>query len=464
MQQSKFGDLYSTLSKKEKLAFFDFGKLAYFKLSENDYKGIEILKQFFVNENQPYSDDDFYQRLFKNNSTLRKKEFEYVKNHLLKVLVSFLKWQLAEDNLSDELSLLAYYEQKKCERNFESRVKVIEKSFKNKSKYYTDEFYQMQFSEILLENRESRTRENEEINDANVALDKFFIINKLRLYCKVLNECNLRNLDKPKSILKTLKAVGFKEDEAEEPLIILYYALVKMLENEQETETYHIMLRLLKKYEHQIDKEIVVELYAYLRNRCSYYCNTGIVDFSRHLLDLVKYLESKNMLLKSSAISLSLFKNSVSVAFINDDFDWATIFIEKYLPFIIKTERNGIKLFHQADLEYHKENLDKALDLLGRIERQGFNFKDHFYQISYNKLFIKIHLMKQIHVGLFSRIDAFAKYIYNQKKVSKQGKIASLEFVAVAKKIYKEQAINLSEHQEKLTVVDFQWLEKFVNQ
>ena len=66
--------------------------------------------------------------------------------------------------------------------------------------------------------------------------------------------------------------------------------------------------------------------------------------------------------------------------------------------------------------------------------------------------------MKNITVGFRNKIETFKRYIYNQKKVSEAGKNASLEFVAVAKKIYKQEAIETEQYKGKLTAPDYKWL------
>lgn len=463
MKGSKFSELYLKLSKVEKIDFLDFSTLKRFNLSTIDKQAVVILTENLNFKSQENFDVFLYGKLSDFDSSIDKKAFEYVKNHLLMVLISFLKWQLTEQNIECDLSLLAFCEQKKAKRNFESTVKSIEKSITQKKQYYTDEFQKMQFSEILLMNRESRTRENIEIEAANIALDKSFIINKLRLYCKVVNECNLRNRPVPEGILTPLNTMDYKQYLDEDVLILIYHSMAEMLENEQNPETYHLMFALVRQYENQIEAEIVVELYAYLRNRCSYYCNSGMIGFAAHFVELIRYLEEKRILIFNNEISLSLFKNTISAALVNEDFDWASNFAKQYSTFINRKEKYGIELFHRADLKYHQGDLEATLEFLSQIEKQGYNFKDQFYHISYNKLFIKIYLMKNIHIGLYSKIDAFAKYIYTNKKIRKQGKIASLAFVSIAKKIYKKEQINLAEYQEKLTVVDFQWLEKLTS-
>lgn len=464
MKGSKFSELYLKLSKAEKIDFLDFSTLKRFNLSTIDKQAVVILTKELNLKSQENLDAYLFKKLLSFDSTIDKKAFEYVKNHLLTVLISFLKWQLTERNLESDLSLLAFCEQKKAKRNFESTVKSIEKSIIKKTKYYTDEFQKMQFSEILLMNRESRTRENIEIEAANIALNKSFIINKLRLYCKIVNECNLRNRVIPEGILTPLNAMDYKEYIDENILILIYHSMSEMLKNEQNPNTYHFMFALVRQYENQLDAEVIVELYAYLRNRCSYYCNNGEVGFAAHFIELIRYLESKEILIFNNEISLSLFKNTISAALVNENFDWASNFAKQYSTFINREEKYGIELFHRADLKYYQGDLEATLELLSQIEKQGFSFKDQFYHISYNKLFIKIHLMNNIHIGLRSKIDSFAKYIYKHKKISESGKIASLAFVSVVRKIYKKEQINLAEYQEKLTVVDFQWLEKFVNQ
>lgn len=459
---SKFSELYLKLSKKEKVAFWDFSNLKVFKLSDIDKRAIVILSEKLTIKKETDLDNYLFQELFEEHNETNRKAFEYIKSHLLTILISFFRWQLSEKSIASDVELLDYFQRKKAKRNFESSVRKFKKTMLKKPTFYLDAFYNMQVAEIELAERESRTRENIEIQQANEANERLFIINRLRFYCMKINECNLRNLDYPKDFLKPLEAMNLEHYLEEDLLVSLYYSMANMLKDATDFTSYHQTLALIKANEHKIERSIFIDFFTYLRNRCSYYCNAGEAGFTLHFLDLVEYLEAKNLLVIDDIISLSMYKNVISSALIYHRFDWAKNFIEQYAPFIPRKEKYGIKLFHQADLKYQQGDLDMTFEYLSIIEKKGYQFKDQFYHISYNKLLLKIYLMKNITVGFHNKIDTFKRYIYNKQNISKVGKEASLAFVSAAKKIYKKEPINLEIYKGKLTALDYKWLEEIM--
>jgi hypothetical protein len=460
MSSSKFVELYSKMTEKEKRQFQDFGRLEQLYLSAIDRKALNILSRNSWKATE--IENRLFDNLFETSSKENNKAYTYIKNHLLKAIISFLKWKQAEQSIESDIELLHCFYEKGVKDNFEYEARQLDKQRKKKSLHYFDSFYTMKYNEILLVKRESRNRDNVELSKTDDALDVFFVINKLRLYCKKLNESNIVNRVVEEQISKLFDFIEIDIEKHNHPLILLYRQMVEFLKDQDNQMLYDETFEIVKKHEDRIADDVMLEIYGYLKNRCSYYFNKGIKRFAKSYIDLIQHLEDRKILLSGGLISSPTFKNAITSALVYEDFDWTEQFMNKYISKIGHIDKKVIEPYHQANFHYYKGKLDKSLDILAKMEREGVTFKDPRYRISYNRLFIKIYLQKSYMGEAYGRIETFSRYIHGNKKISKEGKKQSLEFAKVAKKICLGKKINPEEYLGKVTVADYWWLKKLV--
>ena len=192
---------------------------------------------------------------------------------------------------------------------------VITNTRKSLDKYpYRDSlFYQEKYyAEVEINRHLQYANQRSNVNNleqATRALDVFFLINKLKLYCEYTNYQKVINLNYDiflmDEILEHLKNVNYPDI----PAIDIYYHILLTLTDGEDPKHFNELKKLLSKHTNKFQLSEQRIMYGYAQNYCIRMVNSGQLDFLKALFELFKAVLNKKVLLDKGFISPWDYKN-----------------------------------------------------------------------------------------------------------------------------------------------------------
>lgn len=105
-------------------------------------------------------------------------------------------------------------------------------------------------------------------------------------------------------------------------------------------------------------------------------------------------------------------------------FDWVVDLVENYANRLPISDRSDAYHFTMADIYYHQQDYDAALDYLNQTE-----FSDIYYALGAKVMLIKIYHETDAVDPLLSLLFSFKVYLQRNQKISNATKDAYLNFI-----------------------------------
>lgn len=223
--------------------------------------------------------------------------------------------------------------------------------------------------------------------------------------------------------LNNLLLVNNKErEEKNNPNSVLYllYSNIDKLFNTQDDLLFKNIFESISFQINHINQSELRVITMLLDNYCILQINLGKQDYLKSLFMLYQKIIDWQVLLDDDDTLLAgQYKNIITIALRNQEYDWAEWFLEKYKHTIRDDKSEEAYIFNKASILFEKKQYETCLDIASRIV-----IKDFFYKLSVKRMQIKALLMlyivdKSYFDTLYSHINAFKKFIYTKKNLSK---------------------------------------------
>ena len=227
--------------------------------------------------------------------------------------------------------------------------------------------------------RASKGQEPPNFKTLSDALDSYYFISKLKVYCAYLSYSKIKNaanLPFKEADLKYIQTILATEEDflQENPVFKIYNSIRQLFENiEKESgsndQLYEEIHQLIKKHHRLFDREEKLNLYSLLSNFCIRNINLGVIAYKSQFFLVnnqmlnIKYGQPKS---KDVPLPFRLYKNMVSMAILQkeatffesietkglpvgveknfkDGLDWAAHFTEIYQ---YKLEKKGRTVYY----------------------------------------------------------------------------------------------------------------------
>jgi len=147
------------------------------------------------------------------------------------------------------------------------------------------------------------------------------------------------------------------------PLTKVYQSVIDLLRKKTD-EVFFILINDLDKYASSIPKDSLINFYNSAVNYCVLQLRKGKKAFDRHLLNLYKTMDTKQLLFIEDQMHLGNLRNIVTQSCRLEEFDWATEMLDKYETFIPKNIRSAVKDFYLGTIAYFKKDYQLSIDYL----------------------------------------------------------------------------------------------------
>lgn len=261
-------------------------------------------------------------------------------------------------------------------------------------------------------------------------LDRWYLVQKLRGACELLNRQNIFGTPAQLSLVNSILVAVATENFEDTPAIEVYQLVLDMLSDPLKRTAFESLLLRLEKHAHTFPQDEARALYKYAQNHCIAGINRGERQYLTGLLALYQYQLQTRIILENGMISHTDYTNISSVAVRLGKKNWADEFIENYKKHLAPVFQESVYRYTRALYHYHGEEFREAVRELSQID-----FAESFYDLSARILLAKVYFESEEYESLIYHIEAFNRYLKRQKALSAQNRNPYLHFLRILKRL-----------------------------
>lgn len=295
------------------------------------------------------------------------------------------------------------------------------------------------------------------LQEAQDALDIFYIIRKLRLSCELINRQNILSVSYDVKLVDELASFVDRYGFDEVPAVAIYYRILLLLTDPHNEQHFLDLRQLLDQHGDLFSLSDRAEIYAYAQNYCIARVKEGKQVFLKQLFELYQSALENGLLYGEDPLSPWNYKNIASVGLRLGEFEWTRDFIDRCRPYLSPEYQDNAYAYNLANLYYHEGKYSDALKTLAQVE-----FSDVFYSLDTKKMMLRIYFEQGAIEPLHSLIASFRIFLKRNKLISDRHREAYLNFVEGVQLLQKSKDGNQSSIGDRLSnlqpIVDEDWL------
>lgn len=482
MNDSKLIELYKTLSLIEKKQFRDYLESP----SINSNNDLVKLNTYISNclekarlTGKDLLKEEVCKHLFGNKKYIDKNLrylFTFLMNHL-ETFISQLK--VSKNKILQQEYLMVEFKERGLDKHFIGKSNLYHKELEEQKIHDAVYYYRRYVLEKELDDyfmKKEVRRDNQSLQFMSDNLELFFLSEKLKSLCEMVNRKNIiaatYDLSMSEEIISYVSKNISKFQQM--PAINIYYRILMSLLDEKVQEHFIELKKSLDSSHQEFSTEEAKHMYNYAQNYCIKKINGGKQEYLQELFSLYETLLRSELIFDKKHLSQWDYKNIVSLGLKLDKFDWTKKFIEKYKDRIPSESRENAYQYNLASYYYTKKDYKSALKLLQNVE-----FTDVYYHLNAKAMLLNLYFELESVEPFYSLIDAYKVYLARTKKISayqnqlhqirvkytKQAFDLKLRSATISHTV-KEKAIHklkdrLNANKDK---ADFSWLMERVNE
>ncbi len=463
MEQSKLIVLIRTFSKEELQELYDFVHTPFF----NKKPFVPDLYDLIYDESPHFSKlekEQLWKQIFpqKAYNDIRMRR---LMADLLGVCKEYIAWRkFDQDQRTQHLYQLQYFREKQLDKHFNTSRRNIEKWQEQHPRqdiwhYYHQYRLEREIGMSIAQQRKRTADPNLQVLSNH--LDAFYLINKLKACCYILNYQTLNLVEYDLPLLEEILLHLQKKTYHHIPIIDFYYCVLQSLLEKENTSYFQRLKNILVENLQLFTKEEINEMFTFARNYCIKRANQGDTAYLTELLELYQ-LEIENGLLLNAEGKLSPFtyKNIVTLGIRSKRYEWTQTFIEQNKAVLAKEFQDSSYAFNLARLYFQQSEFEKIIPLLNEME-----YREIFIELSAKNLLMKTYYELEEFEVLHSFLDSFQMFIRRKKKTLGYHCTSYLNLIKATRQLMrlhygKQEAV--APFKEKMTsikeIVDKQWI------
>jgi hypothetical protein len=461
MENSKLVELLKTFDKVEIQRFQLFVKSAYFNQNETLIQLIRGLAA--VHPKFEQSDID---RELRAGGEVKfaggAKQLNYLMSDLLQLAYRFMAIEAQQTiPAAFALTTLKTLSQRKLEKHYTllyERTKIALQQRPIRDAEYYHSLYQLEDVQRAHFDQMGLRKVNESLQEAADHLDLFYLTEKLKYTCAMLNSQQVIAAPfafRYISELKTFFETNPMPEQA--PAIQMYYRIFRLLTATTADADFKDLKQLISTYSQSFTHEEMTNIYGYALNFCIGKIRLVQEEYVQEALDLYQKGISDGILLEGGKLSPWHFKNVIKLALRSKQYAWTEQFILEKNKLLHDGFKSDALHYNLAELHFYTGQYDKALKYLNQVE-----FTDIHYNLGAKVILVKIYFAHQEFDALASLLHAFRTFLQRNQLVSESVRKAYLSFIRFASRVEKahKRQYQALIHEIELTepLVEKQWL------
>jgi hypothetical protein len=432
MVESKLIQLLRSFSRPEWRAFIDFVRSPYFNKQKKLVLFCAHLKKLAYNgfPEEKLERETLFKAVFPD-VPFDNKELNYVSNNLLQLAQTFIGLDRHAQNESMQtLDVLDSLLERDLVKHYSFESRSLEKKLE-KSSLRDSGFHFFNYRYAGLKNRyflqQKERRHDPQLEKMQEQLDRYYIAQKLRIACEMLDRQQFISHNYSISLLdEILSHLNlYPSLKKESPAIALYIELFQLLTAESSSSEHFIRYRsLLSRYREHFPLDEMRNLFLYAINFCLRQVRAGRTKYLSELFDLYQEGIESRLLFENDRLSPWTFKNVVKLGLRLKKYDWTHAFIESAVAHLEPSYRNDARHYNLAEWSYFTGKYGDAITLLTKSE-----FSDIYYVLDARVMLAKIYYETEEWDALESLLNAFRVYLNRNRQVPDGVKKLYLNFL-----------------------------------
>lgn len=386
MQNSKVVALLKTFSKREgkllekyiRSPFFNTNPtmvlfLKYLQKSAPDFKGRRLERK------------KAYIALFPNEPFKEIKIQQYMSD-LVGLVEAFWVHQAAKrKDVEKYLTIAEQYRKRNLAHYWKKNMEVAADKIAHSAPETTIFCYQqLQIDTALHQAIEAEGQRDQEPNLQQVSdsLDAFYIVSKLKYYCKALNYQRFKTTSYDLQMIVEILAQVERKPYPHIPAIRIYYHAVQTLLDPKAEAHFNQLKKLLHQHSAQLHPTEVQDMFVLARNYCIQQLNTGNKAYLREIFDLYKIEIANYTPAQAEKLPPSTYKNIATVALLLKEHQW----LENFIYTFKNTVTEPLFTFNLASLRFSQKRFEEVVELL-----QPTEYEEVLLHLSVKSLLLKTY-------------------------------------------------------------------------
>ncbi len=307
---------------------------------------------------------------------------------------------------------------------------VEEQELKPASFYY----YQYELEQSIYDLNRVQLERSTKSNIESIALnlDRFYLAEKLRYYCTVLNHQHVAALDYSMLFIDEIITHVESHDYSDVPPIVMYYQILLTYKDPKNEAHYDLLKDLIAKHIHLFPETEAKEILDAALNYSLKRMNAGEVEYIRETYNLyIKSLENGVLFVRGQITPWS-FKNIVTTGLRLKEFDWIENFIQTYSVHLDPRYRTNAITFNLAQLYFYKKEYQKVISQLSQVE-----YDDMTYNLNSKTLLMASYYELDEIEALHSLLETFRVYLNRNKELPATRRKHYLNTISIVRKLSK---------------------------
>jgi hypothetical protein len=417
----------------------------YFNQNESIIRLFEWIKQDLKDSiEDPPTKEQLWSLCFPKEQKFNDGRFRKLQSDLLKLVEAYYAQETFESNpIHKAKYLLEKIESEGLEKLRTSTLKSAqslanEQTYKPASMYY----YQYEIEQSIYNLNRFLLERNVKSNIENIALnlDRFYLAEKLRYYCTILNHQHLAALNYKMLFMDEIIEHVETHDYSDVPPIQVYHQILLTYKEPENRYHYEILKELIAKHIHLFPGPEAKEIIDSALNYCIKKMNAGDEDFVKETFDLYLHSLESGLLLVKGQITPWSFKNIVTNGLRLGEFDWVEGFIREYSQYIDSRFRDNAVTFNLAQLYFYKKDYPNVIMQLSHVD-----YEDTMYNLN-SKIFLMASYYELDETeALLSLLDTFRVFLTRKNDIPKERIKRYLNTIYIVRKLAK---IKHGDHKE----------------
>lgn len=474
LNDSKTILLIKSLNSKEIKQFDDYLRSPFFNKNSKVVDLFSVLKKGYPDFAKALTKQDLFCKVFpdvkyKKNDKLAAKDDQKLR-HLLNYLTGFVQDFLVyqhskgEKAIQDKL-LLDTILSKKLYKLFPGIVRQMQTVhqnqpfrdnlyYRNKQMLGESEFHY----HLITDNRALEAGLQQVINN----LHYYYLADQLRYFCAAINRENILNVSYDYPMFNALLDHLKEKDYSNIPIVNIYYKIILLLTNYEESAIFQDVKLLLKEHEDLFPLEELRQMYGFVLNFCSRQIKKGNPSYYKEKFEIYNNGLNKGIWNAGLFISNIHFILMIRNALELKEIEWAKSFLTQYKQHLAPKYLETIPAFASAYISFHESKFNNAHEFLLQIGTPT----DFYYELYYRTLIIQIYYEKcsggledPYETPISNAIEALRFYV--NRNLSDYVKDTYANFVKIMKRLCR---VKFSSQLQQPSINSLQKLQKEISE
>jgi len=360
--------------------------------------------------------EDLWKLCYGTNEPYNDGRFRKLQSDLLKLIEDYYAQEAFEDNPVHKAKYLLETIQRKGLDKIQSGAlktaqRLIEEQELKPASFY---YYQYEIEQNIYNLNRFLLERNTKSNIEEIAknLDRFYLAEKLRYYCTILNHQHLAALNYKILFMDEIIEHVETHDYSDVPPIIMYHQILMTYKEPDKDIHYETLKKLIEQHIHLFPESEAKEIIDAALNYSIKRMNAGEEIFVREAFNLYRQSLENRLLLVKGQITPWSYKNIITAGLRLSEFNWVEKFIHEYNPLMDEKFRDNALTFNLAQLYFYKKDYQNVIKQLSQVD-----YEDITYNLNSKTLLMASYFELDEMEALNSLLDTFRVYLNRNKSI-----------------------------------------------